>query len=130
MLSFYTRGLEGAWPWASRAVPIRFQMPSAIARMPCLRVLLSSSETEASTVFMLIERKIQFTQGNSKIDVVLNNAHRIFRHARGRNFTRACISYGNAYPINARNSIFRNFYDSNATQAPFVIIFLACVLLE
>ena len=67
-----------------------------------------------STVFVLIERKIQFTQGNSKIAVVLNDAHRIFAQAHGRNFTRACISYGNAYPINARNSIFRNFYDSNS----------------
>ena len=79
---------------------------------------------------MLIERKIQFTQGNSKIAIILNNTHRIFWQAHGRNFTRACISYGNAYPINARNSIFRNFYDSNATQVRFVIIFLACVLLR
>ena len=61
------------------------------------------------SVLVLIERKIQFTQGNSKIAVVLSDAHRIFKHAHSRNYTHACISYRNAYPINTRSSIFRNF---------------------
>ena len=56
-----------------------------------------------------------------EISVILNNAHRIFS---GWNFTHVCISYGNAYPINARNSIFMT------TQARFIFFFLACVLLE
>ena len=59
------------------------------------------------------------------------HAYRIFRCACGRTITCMCIFYGNTYPINTRNSIFRSFYDSNATQARFVIIILfACVLLE
>ena len=103
----------------------------AINLVCLLEIIISDSLQRWLTVFVLIECKIQFTQGNSKIAVVLNNAHRIFRQAHGRNFTHACMSYGNAYPINARHSIFRNFYDSNATQARFVAnYFLACVLLE
>ena len=77
------------------------------------------------TVFTLIKRKIQFMQENSKIAVILNNAHRIFSH---RNFTRACMSYGNAYPISARNSLFRKFYDSNKRDS--YLFFFACVFIR
>ena len=78
-----------------------------------------------TTVFMLKKHKIQFTQGNSKIVVILNNAHQIFRRARCRNFTRACISYGNTYPISARKFAinFGNLNDSNTAQARLVFIF-------
>ena len=114
------------------------QNPAIFRRAPLVTFSLSlPSYTNHSvptvyTVFTLIKRKIQFTQGNSKnlIAVILNNAHRIFRRVRCRNFTHACISYGNVYPISARNSLFRNFYDSNTAQARFVFIFFACVLFE
>ena len=64
--------------------------------------------------FMLIKRKIQFTQGNSKITIILNNAHHIFWCVRCWNFPRTCISYGNAYLMQRKR-------DSH---------FFACVLLE
>ena len=83
--------------------------------MQCLTIKRSAGYT-INTAFTLIKCKILRTQGYSKIAVVLSNAHRIFRHMCGRIFTRSCISYRNAYPINARSSIFRNIYDSNATQ--------------
>ena len=57
-----------------------------------------SSLLEYVILCILIKRKIQLTQGNRKITVILNNAHWILKHACDLNF----MCYGNAYPISAR----------------------------
>ena len=57
-------------------------------------------------MFTLIKRKIQFTQGNSKIAVILINADRIFRRAQCRNFT-----HTRAFPMEMRIQLALDFYE-------------------
>ena len=67
----------------------------------------------------VIKCKIQFAQENSKIAVILTPdikaQTRLTFYAR-MHFLWKCVPH--------------NFYDRNARQARFVIIFLACALLE